>query len=108
MKRGWDETKSPQWRYLLGQESEQKRELRKGLERGEGEIKRNKLGKEKKQKITRQKEYSKKTGREIIYSASPGRSLSSLQDLKHNKNERTTTTTAEWTTRLLVESKEQE
>jgi len=90
MKRGWDETKSPQWRYLLGQESEQKRELRKLG--GEGEIKRNKLGKEKKQKITRQKEYSKKTGREIIYSASPGRSLSSLQDLKHNKNEQYRTT----------------
>ena len=94
MKRTWDETKSPQWRYLLGQESEQKRELRKGLERGEGEIKRNKLGRDKKNRkvSARQKEYSKKTGREIIYSASPGRSLLELQDLKHNKNEQYRTT----------------
>ena len=85
MKRTWDESKSPQWRYLLGKESEL-RKATKRIFRGDvhgedttdgGEIKRNKRGKKEqrnrnaKNNTQQQKQFTK-LGKEIVYSASPG------------------------------------
>ena len=87
-KRGqeWDESKSPQWRYLLGKESELRRATNRifldpegdnETERG-GEIKRNKRGKKAireraEKKVTEKEKKLTKSGKEILYSASPGR-----------------------------------
>ena len=87
MKRTWDESTSPQWRYLLSKESEKRRTAKwtaKNQEEEEekGEIKRNKPGKKAKQQkkkqqqeeniiIPKDKQFTKK-GKEIVYSASPG------------------------------------
>ena len=84
--RGWDESKSPQWRYLLGKEAELRRATKR-IFRGEdgedtmdgGEIKRNKRGKKKSIRKKRDAAVAKaqklftKQGKEILYSASPGR-----------------------------------
>ena len=70
--RTWDESKSPQWRYLLGKESEQRRN--KKFEEAEGSLKRG-VSKRKKERQERHREKRKlknKSGREIVYSASPG------------------------------------
>ncbi len=91
MKRTWDESKSPQWRYLLGKESELRRATKR-IFRGEdgedtmdgGEIKRNKRGKKSIKRMNernnnatsdknQQQELFTKHGKKIIYSASPGR-----------------------------------
>ena len=86
MKRTWDESNSPQWRYLLGKESELRRATKR-IFRGEhdeedtmngGEIKRNKRGKKSIRKrdavVAEAQKLFTKHGKEIIYSASPGRS----------------------------------
>jgi len=84
MKRTWDESNSPQWRYLLGKESERKKEeSKRKLFTGEGEIKRNKPG----AKRNRIRSSSPplgvtKTGKEIVYSASPGPPLQHLINTK--------------------------
>ena len=76
-KRTWDETRSPQWRYLLGKDSQEKRNQRKSEERAEqaeGELKKG-ISKYKRQAQERHRENRKlknKSGKEIIYSASPG------------------------------------
>ncbi len=83
MKRTWDESTSPQWRYLLSKESEKRRTAKwTAKNQEEGEIKRNKPGKKAKQQkkkqqqeeniiIPKDKQFTKK-GKEIVYSASPG------------------------------------
>ena len=89
----WDESQSPQWRYLLSQESRARKGLlrkKKSIEEitGEGEIKRNKQSvrashkKKKMRKEDRNNHVPKssssadlgltKKGRKIVYSASPG------------------------------------
>ena len=83
----WDESQSPQWRYLLSQESRARKGLlrkKKSIEEitGEGEIKRNKQSvrashkKRKEDKNHVPKSYNAlgltKKGRKIVYSASPG------------------------------------
>jgi len=76
-KRTWDETRSPQWRYLLSKDSQEKREAEKReerLERAEGTLKRG-VSKRKRENQERHREKRKlksKSGREIVYSASPG------------------------------------
>ena len=76
-KRGWDESRSPQWRYLLSKNSQEKREREKReerMERTEGELKK-RVSKRKKANQERYRENRKlksKSGREILYSASPG------------------------------------
>ena len=76
-KRTWDETRSPQWRYLLSKDSQEKRERQKReerMERTEGELKKG-VSKYKRKAQERHKENRKlktKSGKEIIYSASPG------------------------------------
>jgi hypothetical protein len=88
--RSWDESKSPQWRYLLGKESELRRATKRifrddteGDSETEhvGEIKRNKRGKKSiraQQRAEKEKLFTKQ-GKEIIYSASPGRPDTRLQ-----------------------------
>ena len=86
MKRTWDESNSPQWRYLLSRESEQRKASQRiftggGEEEQQhavGEVKRNKLGKKAKrarekthQHSPKEKQFTK-LGKEIVYSASPG------------------------------------
>mgnify|MGYP005816572157 CR=1 FL=1 len=76
-KRQWDESRSPQWRYLLSKDSHEKREAEKReerMEQAEGELKRG-LSKRKKASQERHRENRKlksKSGKEIVYSASPG------------------------------------
>ena len=83
MKRTWDESNSPQWRYLLGKESERKREENKRkLFTGEGEIKRNKPSVQKRNRIRSSPLGVTKTGKEIVYSASPGPPLQHLINTK--------------------------
>ncbi len=80
----WDESQSPQWRYLLSQESRARKGLvrkKKSIEEitGEGEIKRNKQSVRASHKKRKDKSSSKedlgltKKGKKIVYSASPGR-----------------------------------
>ena len=76
----WDESQSPQWRYLLSQESRARKGLlrkKKSIEEitGEGEIKRNKqsVRASKKRKEKSSTLGLTKKGRKIVYSASPGR-----------------------------------
>ncbi len=76
-KRTWDETRSPQWRYLLSKDSKVKREREKREERAEqaeGDLKRG-VSKRKRASQERHRENRKlknKSGKEILYSASPG------------------------------------
>ena len=102
MKRsGYDESNSPQWRYLLSRESERKRHNNRrvssphnsnALEEAEilfrpaegGDIKRNRKNKKERQERNANKKNPQnpmhqkftKSGKEILYSASPGRPLS--------------------------------
>ena len=83
MKRTWDESNSPQWRYLLSQESERKKEENKRkLFTGEGEIKRNKPSKRNRIRSASPPLGVTKTGKEIVYSASPGPPLQHLINTK--------------------------
>ena len=73
-KRQWDESRSPQWRYLLGKESTERRAKEKRMERAEGDLrrgvsKRKRLAQERR---TEKRKLKSKSGKEIIYSASPG------------------------------------
>ena len=76
-KRTWDESRSPQWRYLLSKDSKEKRqeEKREGrMEQAEGEL-RHGVSKHKRKAQERHRENRKlksKSGKEILYSASPG------------------------------------
>ena len=76
-KKTWDESRSPQWRYLLSKDSHEKREREKKEERmdqAEGELKRG-VSKHKRKAQERHRENRKlksKSGKEIVYSASPG------------------------------------
>ena len=91
-KRTWDETRSPQWRYLLSKESKAKRAAEKRREQAEGQLTRG-VSKRKRQAQERHQENRKlksKSGKEILYSASPGGENSSYRNPEfektHNKN----------------------
>ena len=76
-KRTWDESRSPQWRYLLSKDSQERRNQQKKeerMEQAEGELSR---GVSKRKKLTQERHREKrklknKSGKEIVYSASPG------------------------------------
>ncbi len=115
----WDESQSPQWRYLLSQESRARKGLlrkKKSIEEitGEGEIKRNKQSvrashKNKMRKEDRTSPSSSsskedlgltKKGKKIVYSASPGRgherytnsnTTPTTNNHNNNDNEKSTT-----------------
>ncbi len=117
----WDESQSPQWRYLLSQESRARKGLlrkKKSIEEitGEGEIKRNKqsVRASHKKKMRKEKSSSSgdlgltKKGRKIVYSASPGRgryinSNTTPTTTNHNNNNNDNETT-----RLPTGTEEQE
>ena len=116
----WDESQSPQWRYLLSQESRARKGLlrkKKSIEEitGEGEIKRNKQSVRASHKKRKEKSSSKedlgltKKGRKIIYSASPGRGQrytnSNTTPTNHNNNNNDNEKS---TTRLPTGTEEQE
>jgi len=95
-KRGWDESRSPQWRYLLSKDSKEKRNQQKREERAEqaeGELKKG-VSKRKRVSQERHRENQKlksKSGKEIVYSASPGGENSSYRNTefiesRHNKH----------------------
>jgi len=71
-KRQWDETRSPQWRYLLSKDSKERRNAEKRREKAERELARS--GEERKAQEGRQenRKLKSKSGKEILYSASPG------------------------------------
>jgi len=94
-KRQWDETRSPQWRYLLSKDSKEKRAAEKRRERAEKELSRGIDARERKEKRQAQEEHQEnrklksKSGREILYSASPGGENSSYRNeefLESHKN----------------------
>jgi len=75
-KRQWDESRSPQWRYLLSKDSHEKRKQQQKeqrMEQAEGALKR---GVSKRKKLAQERRNEKrqlnKAGKEILYSASPG------------------------------------
>ena len=73
--RPWDETKSPQWKYLLSKENRQ-RKLKREKEIGseDGELTTQSVSKRKRlRKESRAIKKKTKAGKEIVYSASPGR-----------------------------------
>jgi len=93
-KRTWDESRSPQWRYLLSKDSQEKREAQKReqrMERAEGELKKG-VSKHKRKAQERHRENRKlksKSGKEIIYSASPGRENSSYHNTEFVSRKKT-------------------
>jgi hypothetical protein len=92
-KRTWDESRSPQWRYLLSKDSQEKREREKReqrAEQAEGELSRG-VSKRKRASQERHRENRKlksKSGREIIYSASPGGENSSYRNTEFIESRR--------------------
>jgi len=84
-KRTWDESRSPQWRYLLSRDSKAKREREKReerMEQAEGDLSRG-VSKRKRKAQERHRENRKlksKSGREILYSALPGGKNSSYRN----------------------------
>ena len=117
----WDESQSPQWRYLLSQESRARKGLvrkKKSIEEitGEGEIKRNKQSVRASHKKRKEKSSSSedlgltKKGRKIVYSASPGRGqryTNSNTTPTNNQNNNNNNDNDE-TTRLPTGTEEQE
>ena len=83
-KRQWDESRSPQWRYMLSKDSKEKRNAEKRRERAERELSRGIVDGAKRQaQESRHQENRKlksKSGREILYSASPGGENSSYRN----------------------------
>jgi len=120
----WDESQSPQWRYLLSQESRARKGLvrkKKSIEEitGEGEIKRNKQSVRASHKKRKEKSSSSdalgltKKGKKIVYSASPGRgqrytSSSNTTPIPTTTNNHNNNNDNDETTRLPTGTEEQE
>ena len=89
-KRTWDESRSPQWRYLLSKDSKEKKEREKReerMDRAEGELLKKGISKRKrkaqevqKEKRIQSRRKTTKEGKEILYSASPGGENSSYRN----------------------------
>ena len=94
-KRTWDESRSPQWRYLLSKDSKEKKEREKRedrMDRAEGELKRG-VSKRKRLSQERHREKRKlksKSGKEIVYSASPGGEKNRYHDSSFVSRKKTT------------------
>ncbi len=110
----WDESQSPQWRYLLSQESRARKGLlrkKKSMEEitGEGEIKRNKQSvraSHRKRKDRMPSLGLTKKGRKIVYSASPGHRYTSSSNTPTTTNNHQNNN--DETTRLPTGTEEQE
>ena len=71
--REWNETKSPQWRYLLAKEHEERRAREKREKLEAYQIKANRKGRKTRERIQRERrERLNKKGQPIVYSARPG------------------------------------
>ena len=85
-KRTWDESRSPQWRYLLSRDSKEKRNAEKRREKAERELSRGIDASKRKESQTQNEGHQEnrklktKSGREILYSASPGGENSSYRN----------------------------
>jgi hypothetical protein len=85
-KRTWDENRSPQWRYLLSKDSKEQKEREKReerMDRAEGELLKKGISKRKRMSQERHREnrnLKTKSGKEILYSASPGGENSSYRN----------------------------
>ena len=86
-KRTWDESRSPQWRYMLSKDSKEKRAAEKRREKAERELSRGIDASKRKEKKSQAQEgdqenrkLKSKSGREILYSASPGGENSSYRN----------------------------
>ena len=91
-KRQWDESRSPQWRYMLSKDSKEKREREKReerLERAEGELKKG-VSKRKMRKTQEgyqeNRKLKNKSGKKILYSASPGGEKSRYENTEFVKS----------------------
>jgi len=71
-KREWDESRSPQWRYLLSKDSQEKRNKQKKLEQAESNLKRGVSKRKRIKQEARKEKRLNKQGKEIIYTATPG------------------------------------
>ena len=100
-KRTWDESQSPQWRYLLSKDSKERRNQEKKEERAEqaeGELKKG-ISKRKRKAQEKQKEKrslartttTTKKGKEILYSASPGGEKNRYVNEEFEKSHKLTT-----------------
>ena len=92
-KRTWDESRSPQWRYLLSRDSKAKRDAEKRREKAERELA-SRSGVERRKAQERHQENRKlksKSGREILYSASPGGENNSYRNPEFKKSHRSET-----------------
>jgi len=99
-KRTWDESRSPQWRYLLSKDSKERRERQKReerMDRAEGELTKG-ISKQKRRAQERHKErpqenrkLKSKSGKEILYSASPGGEKSRYHNTEFEKPHKLTT-----------------
>ena len=94
-KRQWDESRSPQWRYLLSKDSKEKRAAEKRREKAENELSRSVDARERKKKKQTQEGHQEnrklksKSGREILYSASPGGENSSYRNTEFVSRKKT-------------------
>ena len=80
-KRTWDESRSPQWRYMLSKDSKEKRAAEKRREKAERELSRSGVARRKTQEGDQEnRKLKSKSGREILYSASPGGENSSYRN----------------------------
>ena len=75
-RRGYDESKSPQWKYLLQKESKQRRKAQRTRDIAEkvfsAHLSEEKEQPNKRSRREKQEERKTKTGKRIVYSASPG------------------------------------
>ena len=90
-KRTWDETRSPQWRYLLSKDSKEKRNAEKRREKAERELSRSGVVRKKTQEGHQEnRKLKSKSGREILYSASPGGENSSYRNTEFIESRKNT------------------
>jgi hypothetical protein len=96
-KRQWDESRSPQWRYILSKDSKERRNAEKRREKAERELASRSVDARERKKQAQEghqenRKLKSKSGREILYSASPGGENSSYRNTEfidlyqHQKN----------------------
>jgi hypothetical protein len=94
-KRQWDESRSPQWRYMLSKDSKEKRSAEKRREKAERELSRGIDGAKRQAQEGHQenRKLKSKSGREILYSASPGGENSSYRNVEFIESRQQKSTT---------------
>ena len=95
-KRTWDESRSPQWRYLLSKDSHERRNQQKREERTEQAEEDLKRGVSKRKRLAQERhrenrKLKSKSGKEIVYSASPGGEKNRYHNTEFIKSHKLTT-----------------